>query len=296
MTKQKQSVIDIEAKPFVKWAGGKRQLISELLENKPTDFDRYFEPFVGAGALFFELSYEPSILVDINTDLINAYKVIKHSVDKLIDLLKIHKQNHSEEYFYKVRGIWTRKCKELGLEESDLLNVNDLNEIELAARFIFLNRTCYNGLYRKNSSGEFNVPFGDYKNPKICDEENLLAVSKLLSKATIINDHFTIIKNEFSIGKGDFIYFDPPYVPLSETSDFTSYTKNGFDEKAQKRLVSLFEFVDSQGGYCMLTNSDTKFVRENYSGYNINVVKAKRAINCKGSKRGEINELIITNY
>jgi len=282
-------------KPFVKWAGGKRQLLPDLLNNLPNNFDRYFEPFVGAGALFFELSFENSIIVDLNSDLINTYEVIRDNVNELIKILKVHKKNHGERYYYKMRGLKTRKTKSLDIPDEELINIENLNITEKAARFIYLNRTCYNGLYRINRNGEFNVPLGSYKNPTICNEENLRKISQVLKNTDIINGDFEVIKEKYKIKKGDFVYFDPPYVPLSETSDFTSYTAEGFNKKEQLRLVKLFKYIDKKGGYCMLSNSETNFVREHYKNFNITEVKASRAINCKGKKRGQITELIITN-
>ncbi|ACL69201.1 DNA adenine methylase [Halothermothrix orenii] len=290
------------AKPFVKWAGGKRQLIPDLFNSLPDNIERYFEPFVGAGALFFELannnviSGRKSIIVDLNDDLINAYKVIKNSVESLINELKKHEKNNNEIYYYKVRGLWTRKARELGLSRKELWSVNELNNIQKAARFIYLNKTCYNGLYRLNNKGQFNVPYGNYKNPRICDEDNLRTVSQLLQNVTIIKNDFEIIKDKYRFTPADFVYFDPPYVPLSDTSNFTSYTKNGFTKEDQERLYELFNYIDMQGGKCMLSNSNSPLIKKLYSKFNIKEVKAIRAINCIGNKRGAIKELIITNY
>ena len=284
------------ARPFVKWAGGKRQIISELLSHIPDSFDRYFEPFVGGGALFFELSHYPSILVDTSYDLINAYKMVKDSVEELIGLLKEHEKKHCEEHFYRVRGLSTSKTEELDLSDEELWCPAQLSPVERAARFIYMNRTCYNGLYRLNSDGQFNVPYGKYKAPLICDENNLRAASRALSRAAIYQDDFTSVENEFDIGPGDFIYFDPPYVPLSDTSNFTSYTKEGFSGEDQKRLADMFRRIDNNGGLCLLSNSDTEPVRSFYEEFNFAVVKARRAINSRADDRGEVDELIVKNY
>lgn len=279
-------IIEEKPKPFVKWVGGKRQLLKQfLLLNlyPPNDFDpknnTYFEPFVGGGAVFFDLLPKKAVLSDLNKELIVTYNVIKNNVEELIKNLKKYK--HSKEYFLKIRK----------------QNIEDLNDLEIASRFIYLNHTCFNGLYRVNSKGEFNVPFGKYKNPLICDEVNLRRVSKSLKNIKIKHQDFKEVLK--SAEKGDFIYFDPPYYPINKTSSFTSYTKEGFLEKEQTELRDLVIKLHKRGCYIMLSNSDTPFINKIYSGIKgiyINKVKAKRSVNSKSSGRGKIYEVLITNY
>jgi DNA adenine methylase len=274
--------MNIKPKPFVKWAGGKRQLVNELLKNKPTHHNRYFEPFVGGGALFFEIAPDKAYISDVNADLINTYKVIKNHVDKLITDLKKHK--YKEDYFYELRNLDRRET------------FQQLSPVERASRFIYLNKTCFNGLYRVNSQGFYNVPFGFYKNPKIVDEENLRACSKALSNTRIKNTSFSAL--EKFCKEGDFVYFDPPYIPISKTSYFTSYSKEGFSSQEQEALRDLFNMLTTKGVYCMLSNSSSEEVRKMYKDYSdeIYTVNASRIINCKSEKRGKIQEVIITNY
>ncbi|NMA44912.1 MAG: DNA adenine methylase [Candidatus Diapherotrites archaeon] len=270
----------MQPKPFVKWAGGKRQLVHELLKYSPQEFNNYFEPFFGGGALFFELYSKNKInhafLNDFNKELITAYKVIKEQPKELIKELSSEKYKADEKTFYKIR------------------ENQPVNSIEQTARFIYLNRTAFNGLYRVNSKGQFNVPFGKYKNPKILDKENILAVSEALQK-----DELTSVDFEKAIEKakkGDFVYFDPPYQRLEKTASFTKYTINDFTEKDQERLRDCFRKLDKKGCYIMLSNSYTKFILDLYKGYKIHTVMATRLINCKAEKRGKIKEVIITNY
>jgi DNA adenine methylase len=266
-------------KPFVKWAGGKRQLIKVLTNNLPPSYNRYIEPFVGGGALLFEVLPYKAIINDINTELINAYTVIKDDIDALIEDLKKHK--NEEEYYYKIRSLDPEK----------------LSAVERASRFIYLNKTCFNGLYRENSKGKFNVPFGKYKNPKILDEENLRVVSEYLNTAeiSILNlDYKEVCK---LAKKGDFVYLDPPYYPISKSSSFTKYHKLDFTERDQMELTEVFRELDRKGCYVMLSNSNTKFIRELYKEYEIWEVSANRFINCKGDKREKVNvEVLIKNY
>ena len=266
--------------PIIKWVGGKRQLMFELLKNMPKDYNRYFEPFIGGGALFFELHPENAYISDANEDLINLYSVVKNNVDELIEDLEKHKI--LKEYFLDIRNID---------RQEEYLNWTN---IQKASRFIFLNRTCFNGLYRVNSQGQFNVPFGNYKNPKIIDKENLYNCSRLLQNTEIKHADFTEIINRAQ--KGDFVYFDPPYVPLNETSNFTSYTKDGFNIDMQFKLRDLCHELNSKGIYFMLSNSDTKLVNELYENYNIKKVFASRAINSNSNGRGKITEVLVRNY
>ena len=276
------------AKPFVKWAGGKRQLIPELLKHIPKNFNNYFEPFVGGGALFFEL-YNLGILkdkkvylFDINDELINTYEVIRDFPDKLIEKLKEFKSQHNKEFYYQIR--------ELDRDE----NYKNLDNITKAARFIYLNRTCFNGLYRVNKKGYFNVPMGSYENPQIVNEENILAVSEALQNVIIKHcDYREVLKYANS---GDFIYFDPPYYPLNDTANFTSYTQGDFLEKEQIELFETFKFLANKGCSMLESNSDTEFINNLYKEFTIEKVFANRAINSKGSKRGKITEVLIRNY
>jgi DNA adenine methylase len=270
----------VECKPFVKWAGGKSQLISEITKYLPNKFNSYFEPFVGGGALFFKLQPSKGIISDINPELINLYEVIKLNVEKLINDLKTHK--HEENYYYELRNA----------DRDD--DYKNWSKIKKASRFIYLNKTCYNGLYRVNSKGYFNVPFGSYKNPTIVDETNLRACSTVLKDTEIILSDFTHIKEKTN--NGDFVYFDPPYKPLNKTSSFTKYFKEDFHEKKQIVLKELCDFLTKKDVYFMLSNSYTDMITELYKAYNINIVHAKRAINSKGNSRGKIKEVLITNY
>ncbi|WP_457564778.1 DNA adenine methylase [Caminibacter sp.] len=277
-----------QAKPFVKWVGGKRQLISELLKYIPKNFNSYFEPFVGGGALFFELynlgllNGKDVYLFDINKELINAYEVIRDYPQKLIEKLKEFKEKHSNEFYYQIRAI----DREKGYE--------NLDNITKAARFIYLNKTCFNGLYRVNKKGYFNVPIGRYKNPKILDEENIFDVSNALKNVIIKNcDYKEVLKYA---KKGDFVYFDPPYYPINDTSNFTSYAKDDFLEKEQVELFEVFKNLDEIGCFVLQSNSDTEFINRLYKDFKVEKIKAKRAINSNAKKRGEITEVLIRNY
>ena len=279
-------IVSEKPKPFVKWVGGKRQLLQQFRDMglyPPDDFDpvtnSYFEPFVGGGAVFFDLLPKKAELSDLNSELVITYNVIKDDVDALIKSLKKHK--YDKEYYLKVRA----------------KDPKELPDLDVASRFIFLNRTCFNGMYRVNSRGGFNVPFGKYTNPIICDEENLQKVSKALKKVTIKNqDYKNVLKKA---KKGDFVYFDPPYYPVSKTASFTSYTADSFLDKEQTELRDTFVELHKRGCYVMLSNSDTPFINEIYSGIKgvkVSKVAAGRAINSKATKRGKISEVLVTNY
>ncbi len=269
-----------ETYPIVKWVGGKRQLMFKLLKNMPKSYNRYFEPFIGGGALFFELQPKNGYISDMNEELINLYTVVRDNVYVLIDDLSKHKI--SKEYFLKIRN----------LDRTE--KYNSLSDVKKASRFIYLNRTCFNGMYRVNSQGQFNVPFGNYKNPKIVDAENLINCSKLLKNTEICCTDFSEVLTK--VQKGDFIYFDPPYVPLNETSSFTSYTKYGFDIDMQFKLRDICDELNSMGVMFMLSNSDTKLVNELYSNYEIKKVFASRAINANPNGRSKITEVLVRNY
>lgn len=267
--------------PFIKWAGGKKQLLEQINKYLPKKFNKYLEPFVGGGALFFYLLPNKAILIDNNEELINCYRVIKNKIGELINSLKKHK--NIKDYFYKIRSI-DRIPEEF----------KKLTDVERASRIIFLNRCCFNGLYRVNSKGEFNVPFGKYENPKFCDEENLLAVNTVIKDIQIINGDF---KECLELAeKDDFIYFDPPYQPVSTTANFTSYTKENFNKEDQVRLFKVYEELDNRGCKVMLSNSYNDFILDLYKKYDLKTVYAKRAINSDASGRGQIKEVLIINY
>ena len=276
---------DTNTPRFVKWAGGKQQLIEQFIPLFPKKFNNYFEPFVGSGAIAFHIlqKHKPKkvLLSDINEELINAYNIIKTDVKSLVIELKQHKEYHLADkpnYYYEIRGV----------------NPNDLPELERAARFIYLNKTCFNGLYRVNSKGGFNVPIGSYKNPDIIQEDKLKRISKLLKKVNVKVMNFEKVVSKAK--KGDFIYFDPPYYPLKKGKSFTTYTKGNFLEEEQKLLANVFKKLDKKGCLCMASNSDTKFIKKLYKDFNIQYVKARRLINSKANGRGKINEIVITNY
>ena len=272
--------LKLETYPIVKWIGGKRQLMFELLKNMPQIYNRYFEPFIGGGALFFELQPDNAYISDMNEELINLYQVVRDNVDELITDLQKH--DISKEYFMEIRNIDRTEDYE------------NWSDVQKASRFIYLNRTCFNGMYRVNSKGEFNVPFGHYKNPRIIDENNLLNCSNLLQRTEIKHADFSEILTK--VQKGDFVYFDPPYVPLSETSSFTSYTKGGFDIDMQFKLRDVCDELDAMGVKFVLSNSDTKLVNELYESYNIKKVFASRQINANADGRGKITEVLVRNY
>jgi len=268
----------IKSKPFIKWAGGKSKILPQMAKLFPPkdQINRYFEPFLGGGAVFFHLQHPKSFLSDTNEELVELYETVKNNVEKLIKALKPHKNEH--DYFYEIRA----------------QNPANLSPIERAARFVYLNKTCFNGLYRVNSKGGFNVPFGRYKNPPICDIEGLRAASAALQHAKITQGDFqsVLVKAKTT----DFIYFDPPYQPLNKTSSFTSYTSGGFGEKEQRQLAELYRELSNRGCFVMLSNSDTPLIRELYKDFTINEIQASRAINSNGTGRGKITELLVINY
>jgi len=276
-------------KPFLKWAGGKTQIVTQLYAIAPPKFDRYFEPFLGGGALFFYLISNSKFIAyvsDINPELINVYAAVRDNVEQLIKLLTEHEIGYnqaSEEYYYKLRNCYNLRAS--------------CDKIERAAQFIALNRTCYNGLYRVNRNGKFNVPWGKYVNPSICDSNNLLNVSHVLRnyKVTIKAADYKDMLLE-NAKEGDFMYLDPPYNPVSSTAYFTNYTDNGFSYNDQKRLAKIYKQLDEMKCNVMLTNSNTPLVRELYAPFDITEVDSKRAINCKASKREGHSDLIICNY
>jgi DNA adenine methylase len=267
--------------PFVKWAGGKRQILSVIKANLPENFERYLEVFLGGGAVFFNLTSKFSAINDINRELINAYRTIKSDVDGMIKELRKHQKNNTKKYFYRIRK----------------KSPKDMTKVERAARFIYLNKTCFNGLYRENSKGLFNVPFGKYSNPNICDESNLRAVSRYLNSTGVKIE--SLPYNKFILKHaqpGDFIYLDPPYYPMKETS-FTKYHKGKFLEAEQVELCELYKALDKRGCKVLLSNSNSPFIKQLYAGFNIVEVSASRAVNSDSSKRGKSKiEVLVRNY
>lgn len=268
------------AAPIVKWAGGKTKLVNELLARVPASFVRYHEPFVGGGALFFQLSPRSAVLSDLNADLIGTYETVRDDVEGVIRLLERHRRLHSEAHYYAVRDAWNDHAAQM-------------SRIERAAAFLYLNKTCYNGLWRVNRSGAFNVPMGRYANPTIYHADALRAAARALSCATLSTAPFEAVLDH--AGPGDFVYFDPPYVPASETADFTSYTADRFDMADQERLARVFRELDDRGCAVMLSNSDTPLVRRLYAGYRIDRVFCPRAINSRPDARTPVAEVIVTN-
>lgn len=275
----------IKGKPFVKWAGGKRQVINELLKYVPDEFDTYYEPFVGGGALLFELSPKKAVINDSNEELMNVYNVLcnEEKFKKMCNLLNSYETKHNEEFYYNIRN-----------KDRSKTSFNRLSDYTRAARTIYLNKACFNGLYRVNSKNEFNVPFGKKTHVNTYEGSNLITVSNYLT----MND-VKILSVDFEEAvkdakKGDFVYFDPPYD--SDTKSFTSYTETGFDKSEQTRLARVFKELDKKGVYVMLSNHSTVLVNELYKDYHIYTIEAKRNINANGKKRGKVEELIITNY
>jgi DNA adenine methylase len=260
----------------VKWAGGKAQLLSQLRPLYPKRFNLYLEPFVGGGAVFFDLRPDNALLLDSNFELINFYQVVKNNLDELLHDLEKHR--NEKIYYYEVRS----------------LDSTQMGSIERASRFLFMNKTCFNGLWRVNKKGKFNVPFGGYKNPNFRDRENLYMVSVALQNTEVICDDFSSVL-EYAT-PGSFVYLDPPYHPLSDTSNFTSYTKDSFGKEEQIRLADVFRELDERNCNVMLSNSDTEFIWSLYKDFDITVVYARRTINSKGNKRGPVSELVIRNY
>ena len=270
-------------KPFLKWVGGKRQLLADIDELLPNKFSKYYEPFVGGGAVLFHLQPKNAIINDNNEELINVYEVIKDNPKELIEDLKKYK--NEKEYFYEIRSLDRNKNE-----------YSKLSKIQKASRIIFLNKTCYNGLFRVNNSGEFNAPFGRYKNPNIVNDITIQAVSNFLNQNDIKILNIDYEKSLNIIRKGSFVYFDPPYDPISNSSSFTGYTKNGFDKNEQIRLKQVCDRLNEKGVKFLLSNSSTDFIRELYKCYNIVDVKAKRAINSNGNNRGDVTEVLVRNY
>ena len=306
-----QSSTHLIAKPVLKWAGGKGQLLKQIIQALPPEIyqgkiHRYVEPFVGGGAVFFWVAQNCHIsefyLSDVNQELILLYKTIKNEIHLLIEALK----RIETEYFsllIEQRKIYFLEKRIHYNKQKHRINYEEFNFdwIERSAYIIFLNRTCFNGLFRVNQKGEFNTPFGDYKNPRICHEENLLAVSQLLQKAIIKYQDFTAYQNK--IDSQSFVYFDPPYRPLSKTANFKAYARFNFNDQEQERLAKFYRQLNQQGAKLMLSNSDPhnidpqdNFFEKLYEDFSINKIQANRMINSKANRRGTISELLITNY
>jgi DNA adenine methylase len=276
-------------RPFLKWAGGKRQLLPEIVKYVPkrTSKHTYYEPFIGGGALLFELQPPKAVINDSNKELINCYKVIRDSLDELMEELSKDKYSNSETSYYEMRDL-DRSTKKYEI----------LSEVEKAARIIYLNKTCYNGLFRVNSQGQFNVPFGRYKNPNFLDDAVLRAVNKYLNSnnITLLNQDFAEAVKDAK--RGDFVYLDPPYDPVSETASFTGYDVNGFNRDEQKRLKKVFDDLHKRGCKVMLSNSCTDFILDLYKDYQDTIIKvrATRSINSNALKRGMVDEVLVLNY
>ncbi|MHA3786244.1 DNA adenine methylase [Mycoplasma sp. Z244C] len=275
-----------QPKPFVKWAGGKRQLLDELIKYVPKDFNTYYEPFVGGGALFFKLQPKKAVINDINKHLISAYRCFQDETlyQDLIKSLKEYETNHSEENFYRIRA--------LDRDKEFLSSSNS----EIGARLIYLNKICFNGIYRVNSSGYFNCSFNKKLNIKTFYEDNFNAIFKYFS-----NNEISILSTSFqeviqNVKSKDFVYLDPPYDAYNNKKIFISYDANGFSQAQQEELAKCFAELDKKGAFVMLSNHNTPLIRELYKNYNINVVLAKRWISGNGNYRGEVEEVIITNY
>ncbi|ARY93008.1 MULTISPECIES: DNA adenine methylase [Lacticaseibacillus] len=282
----KLSKLEQPLTPFIKWVGGKRQLIGEIDRFLPKSYKTYFEPFLGGGALFLHLTPHEAVVNDLNTELINTWQVVKDAPTKLMELLTVHQQNNSKDYYLNIRRM-DRDGRITGLTPA-----------QRAARFIYLNKTGFNGLWRVNSHGQNNVPYGRYKAPLVADER-IFAVSQYLNRnsVSLLNTDFTDAVATAS--EGDFVYFDPPYIPSTATAAFTSYTSSGFGLEQQQKLRDTFQRLTGRGVLAMLSNSDTRLTRELYADIpeiHIHQVRANRAINSDATKRGRVNELIITNY
>lgn len=279
----------MDARPFLKWAGGKTQLLPYVEQLLPNDFNNYHEPFVGSAAVYFHLynlkqtsvlktSMNRVTLTDANEELINCFRMVRDQVEPLIKVLATHKRNHSPAYYYTVRA----------------QNPQRLSSVRRAARLIYLNKTCYNGLYRVNSRGQFNVPMGTYKNPAIVDPDSLLAANRALRRVHIrAGDYRRVLDRAVA---GDFIYLDPPYHPWSPTANFTSYTEDNFGEAQQEELAEAVKELDRRGCMVMLSNSASGFIGRLYTAFRKTEVLASRLISCNGDRRSKVYELVICNY
>ena len=276
-------IVNKELQPFTKWTGGKRKLLPIIKSLMPDNYTNYFEPFVGGGALFFELAPQQALINDFNTELINCYQQIKEHPDQLITLLQHHQEKNTKDYYLDLRSV-DRDGR-----------IEQMTGVEKAARIMYMLRVDFNGLYRVNAKNQFNVPYGRYKNPKIVDSELIYAISNYLNKNSI-----QIVSGDFekaveTAKQGDFVYFDPPYIPISETSAFTSYTHEGFSYDDQVRLRDTFKKLSERGVHVMLSNSSSSLVYELYKDFTIHSIEATRANGAKASSRGKVLEVIVTN-
>ncbi|HEX8034806.1 MAG TPA: DNA adenine methylase [Ktedonobacterales bacterium] len=272
------------ARPFLKWAGGKRQLLPVLLAHRPKKMGTYYEPFLGGGAVLLALQPAHAIANDSNAELINCYEVVRDNVEDLIAALSDHKARNCEDYYYEIRD-WDRDS-----------GYFERSPIERAARIIYLNKTCYNGLFRVNAQGQFNVPFGRYASPAIVNEGVLRAVSRYLSTNDVRFRTVDFAQATHDAQAGDFIYFDPPYDPVSSTASFTAYDMNGFGKDEQRRLKDHIDELTLCGCNVMLSNAYTPFIADLYQAYDCLKVEATRAINSNGKGRGKVNEILVMNY
>lgn len=278
------TAIDPLVSPILKWVGGKRQLLDSILPLIP-EYTTYYEPFVGGGAVLFHTQPKKAVINDSNEELINIYTVIKEEPEALISLLEKHRQENSQEYFYEVRAL-----------DRDRERYSELTAVQRAARIIYLNKTCYNGLFRVNRAGEFNSPWGKYKNPNITNETTIRAMSHYLNKAKITvmcGDYREALKG---LRKGAFVYLDPPYMPISSSSSFTGYTAEGFGVMEQKELKKQCDLLNKKGIKFLLSNSCCEFIEDLYKDFIVERVSAKRAINAKAEGRGVIDEVLVRNY
>lgn len=269
--------------PVVKWAGGKRQLWPEIKKEIPQSFSTYYEPFVGGGAVLFALQPSQAVINDVNEELINVYRVIRDQLDDLLQDLKQHK--NESDYFYQIRE-----------QDRNPQVYAELSNVQRASRTLYLNKTCYNGLFRVNQQGEFNAPFGRYKNPNIVNEKTLTAVSAYLNRAQITLQTGDFVQAVAGLDQTSFVYFDPPYDPISQSASFTGYDQGGFPRSEQIRLKELCDSLNKQGVKFLLSNSATEFILELYRDYDLRMVQAKRSINSNARKRGAVAEVLVKNY
>lgn len=271
------------AAPVVKWVGGKRQLLPQILPLIPKRMSAYCEPFLGGGAVLFALQPRRALVNDLNQDLITVYRVIKENADALIEHLSRHE--NTPEYFYRIRDL-----------DRDREAYAALSDVEKASRLLYLNKTCYNGLFRVNASGAFNSPYGHYRRPNIVNEQTIRGVSRYFNSCDIafFSEDFAAVLDR--VPRGGFVYLDPPYDPVSDTASFTGYNRGGFGREEQGRLKACCDALTARGVRFLLSNSATPFIRELYSSYHVSIVQARRAVNSVASRRGAIEEVLVRNY
>lgn len=275
---------NVKLAPILKWVGGKKQIFPEIQKRLPKKFNKYFEPFVGGGYVFLQLKPKVGYINDFNEELINLYRIVKEEPKELIKKIQKHKERNSKEYFYKIRS-YDRKP-----------NFNKISKVDKAARMVFLNKTCFNGLYRVNSNGELNSPYGKYKSPQIFSESNINNISDYFNQNNI-----SIVNGDYKellqyIEKGDFVYLDPPYDPVSKTSSFTGYSADGFNKQNQIELKEFCDLINKKGAYFLLSNSSTDFIKELYANYYVDIIKVKRILAAKNSSRCVVEEVLVRNY